>query len=230
MSTNDDDRFVREVNEELRRERMQNLWKRFGLLGIGVAVLVVIAVAGYQGWTYYQASVAASNGDAFTAALEQLEGDNPEAGLEALTAIAADGTPAYAALAQLRAGNEQAKAGNLDQALALFNEVSGKSSAPDFLQDFATLRAGQIMVDTATLDEVTAKLQNLTNDGSAYRFSANEAVALAAYKAGEYEQAQTGFEALVNTQGSPRALAQRANIMLELMTSKGLIEDTDQAQ
>ncbi|MEN0087769.1 MAG: tetratricopeptide repeat protein [Pseudomonadota bacterium] len=225
MSQNDDDRFVREVNEELRRERMQTAWKRFGPLVIGVAVLIVVVVAGNQFYKYWTESTAARNGDAFAAATAQLEDGNGEAGLAALGEIAADGTAEYKALAQLRIGNAQAKAGDSAAALALFNEVAGSSGVPDFLTDFAVLRAGQIMVDIASYEEVSAKLTPLSGDGSAYRFSANEAIGLAAFKAQDYAQARERFEALVNTQGSPRALAQRANIMLELMTSQGLIEE-----
>ena len=230
MSQNEDDRFVREVNEELRRERLQSLWKNYGLIVIGVAVLIVAAVAGSQAWDYYKSSVAARNGDAFNDATVALEAGNTEEGLAELEQIAAEGTPEYAALAQLRAGNLEAGNDKPREALARFEEVAGTSGIPQFLRDFATLRAGQVMVDTASLDEVSARLQPLATDGSAYRFSANEAIALAAYKAGEYEQAREGFEALVSTQGSPRALAQRANIMLELMTSQGLITQVDETE
>ncbi|MEO0497145.1 MAG: tetratricopeptide repeat protein [Pseudomonadota bacterium] len=224
MSQNDDDRFVREVNEELRRERMQSAWKNFGPLVIGVAVLIVVVVAGNQFYKYWTESAAARNGDAFAAATAQLEAGNGEQGLAALNDIAADGTAEYRALAQLRLGNASAKDGELEAALALFNEVAGSGGVPDFLRDFATLRAGQIMVDTASFEEVSAKLTPIAGDGSAYRFSASESIALAAYKAENYGQARERFEALVSTQGTPRALAQRANIMLELMTSQGLIE------
>lgn len=227
MSQNDDDRFVREVNEELRRERMQSAWKKFGPLVIGVAVLIVVAVAGSQFYKFWTESTAARNGDAFAAATAQLEAGNGEAGLAALNDIASEGTTEYRALAQLRLGNAAAKDGDADEALALFNEVAGSGGVPDFLRDFATLRAGQILVDTASFEEVSAKLTPIAGDGSAYRFSASEGIALAAYKAGNYAQAQQRFEALVSTQGAPRALAQRANIMLELMTSRGLIELPD---
>ncbi|MEM1364624.1 MAG: tetratricopeptide repeat protein [Pseudomonadota bacterium] len=223
MSQNDDDRFVREVNEELRRERMQTAWKRFGPLVIGVAVLIVVVVAGNQFYKYWTETTAARNGDAFAAATVQLDEGDGEAGFTALRAIAAEGTDEYKALAQLRLGNAEAKAGNNDAALALFNEVSGAGGVPDFLTDFAILRAGQIMVDTASFEEVSAKLTPISGDGSAYRFSASEAIGLAAFKAENYDEAQRRFEALVSTQGAPRALAQRANIMLELMTSQGLI-------
>ncbi|MEO0636046.1 MAG: tetratricopeptide repeat protein [Pseudomonadota bacterium] len=222
MSQNDDDRFVREVNEELRRERMKTAWSRFGPLIIGVALLIVVGVAGNQFYKFWTESTAARNGDAFATATALMEEGSGEAGLEALSQIAAEGTDEYKALAQLRIGNARAQEGETDEALALFNEVAGSGGVPDFLRDFAILRAGQVMVDTASFEEVSAKLTPISGDGSAYRFSASEAIGLAAFKAEKYDEARERFEALVSTRGAPRALAQRANIMLELMTSQGL--------
>eukprot|EP01035_Chromulina_nebulosa_P068428 gene68428-93770_t len=56
---NDNDSFIREVNEELRSEQIRTAWKRFAPLIIGVAVLIVVGVAGsslYQWWQTSQSS------------------------------------------------------------------------------------------------------------------------------------------------------------------------------
>ena len=41
VMNNNDDTFIREVNEELRSEQLQNAWKRFRPFIIGIAVLIV---------------------------------------------------------------------------------------------------------------------------------------------------------------------------------------------
>ena len=45
-----DDSFIREVNEELRKEQAKAVWNRFGPLMIGIAILVVLATAAYVGY------------------------------------------------------------------------------------------------------------------------------------------------------------------------------------
>jgi len=37
-----DDSFIREVDEELRHDRLKSIWDRFGNLLIGLAVLVLV--------------------------------------------------------------------------------------------------------------------------------------------------------------------------------------------
>ena len=45
--------IIREVDEELRRERMMKLWERYGIYVVAVAVLVVVAVGGWRVWEWY---------------------------------------------------------------------------------------------------------------------------------------------------------------------------------
>ena len=44
-----------EVDEELRAERAQQLLKRYAGVIVAVALLIVAAAAGWQGWHWYQA-------------------------------------------------------------------------------------------------------------------------------------------------------------------------------
>jgi len=47
-----DDSFIREVDDELRTERVQNIWKKYGKLLIAGAAAVVIGTAGYRSYQY----------------------------------------------------------------------------------------------------------------------------------------------------------------------------------
>ena len=55
VMNNNDDTFIREVNEELRSEQLQNAWKRFRPVIIAVAVLIVLGVAGSALFEWWQA-------------------------------------------------------------------------------------------------------------------------------------------------------------------------------
>ena len=48
------DNFIEEVDEELKREHYQELWRRYGRFVVGAVMLVVIVVAGAVGWRQYQ--------------------------------------------------------------------------------------------------------------------------------------------------------------------------------
>ncbi len=49
----------------------------------------------------------------------------------------------------------------------------------------ARLRAGLILVDTGTYEDVSKRVELLSTDDNALRYAAREALALAAWKAGK---------------------------------------------
>ena len=52
------DMMAREIDEELRRERLLQLWDKYGTYVVAAAVALVVGVIGYQ---YYQSRRAAAN-------------------------------------------------------------------------------------------------------------------------------------------------------------------------
>ena len=85
------DTLIREVDDELRGDRMRALWKRFGPYVIGAAVAIVLIVAVNEGWSWWQNSNAARSSDQFYSALELAEGTDVAAAQAALDKVAAEG-------------------------------------------------------------------------------------------------------------------------------------------
>jgi hypothetical protein len=66
------------------------------------------------------------------------------------------------------------------------------------------------------------RLTPLAADGNAWRFSARELLGLAAQKAGKLDEARTEFQRLLNDRGTPPSIAERARIMLAMLTEAEL--------
>ena len=94
--------IFREVDEELRGDRMRAIWRRFGPYIIGAAVAVVLIVAANEGWSWWQNSTAARSSDQFYAALELAERGDSESALTALNEVVAEGSGGYPTLARFR--------------------------------------------------------------------------------------------------------------------------------
>ena len=62
------DGFLREIDEELRQEHYEKLWKRYGKYVIGAAVALVVTVAGYQTWRSSVTESRRAEGERFAAA------------------------------------------------------------------------------------------------------------------------------------------------------------------
>lgn len=210
----------REVNEDLRREQLKKLWKRVAPFVIGGAVLIVVAVAGYQWYQSVQESEAADSGDRYQAAMSSYSDGDLEGALEVFLSLAEDGYADYPALARMAAGNIQAELGNVEAAAALFDAVAADSSTDDALRAAATMRAAFTLVGTAPFNEIRQRVEEFTEVGNAYRLLALEIMAVAAIDAGELDLA-LGWAAQMREDPFRGVDSdQRANLLLAYISSR----------
>ncbi len=216
-----DDSFIREVDEELRSDRMKSIWKQYGKYIIGLAVLIVIgtgAVRGYEYWTKQQAN---SSGDAFLAALNLAREGRQDEALAALRDLESSGSGSYPALARMRAATVLADSGDVGAAISDFSVIGNDSSVPAAVRDIARIRAGYLLVDNGSYDDVAAQVEGLSGPDNPMRHSAREALGLAAWKAGELTQAREWFAQITGDTGVPAGISQRAQMMLDIIAASG---------
>lgn len=219
MST-EDDNFIREVNEELRSDQANALWKKYGKLIIGGAVAIVLGVAGNVGYKNWVDSQAAASGDIFLEALTHArEGRNDQA-LAAFDQLKAEGYGSYPVLAKMRAATVIAEQGNAEDAIAEFLSVANDGSVADALKDVAKIRAGYLMVDVSSYDEVAAQVEVLTNTTNTMRHSAREILGLSAFKANDFARAKDWFTLVVEDTSTPQQIAARAQVILDLIAGR----------
>ncbi|MEP0520424.1 MAG: tetratricopeptide repeat protein [Hyphomicrobiales bacterium] len=212
------DQFAREVDEDLRSEYLKRIWDRFGVFIIATAVIIIAATAGYRGWSYYNEQSARSAGDAFMDALQLAEdGDDAEA-LKSFQTIADSSHEGYAALARFRIATELASEGNVEGAVAEFDKIAETTESAE-LKALANLRAGLLLVDSGTLEDVQSRLAVLSNPNSAWRHSAREYIALAAYRAGDLETATSTLDLILEDPESLQSVRSRAQILKTLVES-----------
>jgi hypothetical protein len=216
-----DDSFIREVDEELRSERMRTFWARYGKIVIGVAVAIVVVTAGYRGYKYYMKTQAETAGDAFMAAISLSQDKKHDEAIKALETLASTGPESYAALARMRLASELAGKGDAAGAVAAYDAIAANAKADQTYRDIAQLRAGLLLVDSGSLDDVKKRVAGLAAAGKPFRHSAREALGLPAWKAGLLEEAAKNFNMISQDQEAPGSTRGRANLMLDLIAGKG---------
>jgi len=200
----------REVNEELRREQLKKLWQRFGKYVIGAAVLIVLAVAGYQIVQGIQARQSAESGDRYQAATDLYFDGEFAAAEAAFLALAEDGYGGYPTLARMSAAGVRAEQGNVAGAVELLDQVIADNGTEPALRDAARIRAAYFLVDTASLAEIRQRVEPLSAEGSAYRIVALEIMAVSAIQAEEYDLALDWVIGMANDPLASQATNARA--------------------
>jgi hypothetical protein len=216
------DHFMREVQEEMRKERLAQIWDRYGVFIVGAAVLLVLAVGGYKYAEYRSLSSREAAGLEFErAARLAAEGKSQEAH-RAFEAMIKGAPPGYGTLARLRNAGAFAAEGKRDEAVAAYDAVARDAGADQLLRDYATLQAAMLRVDVADWTEMQNRLKDLTNDNNAWRAPARELLGLAAMKAGNEDEARKAFEQILADSAAPPSTAERARILMTVLTEAAL--------
>ncbi len=219
------DSLLREVDEELRRERFEKLWERYGMYVVGAAVLLVAIVGGQQFWQQRQKSLAEETGAKYEAALKLVEAKKPDEAQKALNELIAGGHKGYASLAQLQLAGLHLQADRPKDALAVFEALATSGSADADAKTFAALQAASLRLGEADFTEMQNRLKPLADGKSAWRFAAIELLGTAAYKAGKLDEARTILTPLLIDSQTPRAMLDRVQLVLGAIaaaeTSKG---------
>lgn len=212
---NQNDSFIDEVTEELRRDRLFAAFRRYGWIGIALIVLIVAGA----GWREFAANRERAEARAFGDAILAAEGARPPA--PALAAVADGGSADRAAVVDLLESAAQVAAGDATAAAARLEAVAAGTADP-VLRDLARLKAviaaGETM-DPAARDAVLA---DLSQPGAPFEHLALEQQAIALMAAGRTEDAVTLIRQIQPRDGLSQGLRRRLS---EMMIALGAAPD-----
>jgi hypothetical protein len=211
--------IFREIDEEVRRERYMRLWERYGVYVVGAALLLVIGVGAWRAWEWYAAREAAQSGARFQEALQLANNEKGAEALAILNEMKDDAAAGYRVLVRFRAAGELAGK-DPQAAVAAFDAIAADTSLAPALRDIARIHAGYILVDTASVAEIRQRMEPLTVEGQPFRYSAQELIGLAHYRAGEYEAAGKVFASLLGDPNVPPSMRQRMQMMNALIAGR----------
>ena len=209
-----------EVDEEVRREQLKKLWDRYGNYVIAAAFMVVLAVAGWRGYDWWETRKAAEAGAAYDTAARLADEGKHEEAEAAFAKVATDGTAGYRQLARLR---QAAEIGERDPkaAVAAYDNIAAETAGQPLVSELATIRAAFLLVDTAKLDEMTQRLDAVAQPNSTFRHSARELLALSAWHNGDAAATRRWADAAKSDPEAPPALRARMDVLTTLLPEAG---------
>lgn len=211
--------IFREIDEELRRDSLEQLWKRYATYIIAVAVLIVLATAGVMGWRAYQDKQREAQGAQYNAALDLVHQGKDADAAAAFTSLTQTADSGRAVLARLEEAASKINSNDVPGAIAAYDQVAADNSADQGLRDAATVLSARYMLDTGDPQAVIAKLQPLAASASPWHGLALELTALAELKAGDKAKAHSAFDSLSKDTTVPQGVRQRATEMAATLAS-----------
>lgn len=216
------DSFITEVTEEVRRDRMYGLWKRYAPFVFGTLALTVLGVGL---WSYLEdrkEKTARSVGAQF---YEAANAENPLATAEALTTVA-EGAGGPAMLARFRSAAAFTEAGETEKALAQFEAIASMTDITPEYRDLAVLKGVALRIDDGDADALIHELKAVPQT-SRWAFYANELMAAAALRKGDTDTAIAALRQVEGGEKSPAQAQARARRVLAALEA-GTEDDSDE--
>ena len=212
----DTDSFIEEVTEEVRRDRLFLMLKRYGWIG-GLAVVVIVGGAAYREYSKAQELAAAQAlGDGMIAALAA---DEPADRAEALAQVAA-GSETGAAVAKMMRAGALAEAEDTETAVAVLSEVATDGELPLVYRHIASFKSLALQAETLSLEERRLQYEALAQPGAPLSLLASEQLALLDIEAGETEAAIERLQAITADATVSRDLQDRATQVIVALGGK----------
>jgi len=205
--------IFREVDEEVRKDKSLEFWKRYGAYVIAASVAIMAVTGGVMGWRSYQKSQRIAEAQSFLSAAS-LTGEAARAA--ALKQVAEENQGVYGAIARIRLAMEMADT-NPDGALAALDEVAGATSLPVQIRQLAEIRAAGIAADAKSAADLLERVTPLLEPSHAFRYSARELAAVAELELGNREAARAHLNSLIEDQRTPAGIRARTEAMLAII-------------
>lgn len=213
------DSFIDEVNEELRRDRLFAMFKKWGWIPI-LLVLILVGAAAYREYALAQRETAArAFGDALLGALDASESAERQA---ALAAVSTENETAQALLALLLAA-EQATGSDREAAAAGLRALADQPGLAPRYRDLALLKAH--LLDPQEAPEALQMLDQLALPGRPYRPLAMEQQALVHISQGDIEAGIALLRLLEEDSQATPGLQQRASQLIVAIEAGSALQD-----
>lgn len=202
--------FLREVDEELRRDQAARLWRQWGRIAIVLIVVGLIALGAWLFWQSRQREARGLEGEQFAQAIQKLEAGDAAGAKPLLDTLAASGTEGYSASARLAQAGAALASGDDATAVKIYAAVAADTKLDQPFRDLATIRQTAIEYDRLTPAQVVDRLRPLAVPGGAFFGSAGEMTGIAYMRMGKPKVAGTMFAAMAGDAQVPESLRSRA--------------------
>lgn len=204
--------IFREIDEELRQDRYERIWQRYGKYAIGIGMAVVAAVIGWKAWQHYTTTQQQEQSLQFSSASNLLqEGKKKEAAAQ-FANLAEKASGGYKVLSWFHQAALRSDSGDIAGAVTLYEQLAGDSSLDGTMREAADIFIVMLQLDDAKSDgaAMLKRLEPLMKANGAWRHAARELAGLLALRAGDGETARGHFRTIADDLQAPQGMRARA--------------------
>jgi hypothetical protein len=204
--------IFQEIDEELRQDRLNKLWKSYGYYFVGFLAFIIVCVGGWKGWQMYSVSQLELSSHRYEVASRFLLEEKQVDASSLFQGLYKDGYAVYKVLGAFERAALLAKNEKANEALELYSIISKDPKISQAFRDAGSLFSVLLRMKSpsARIEELLVELTELRKEGRPWRFSALELIGLLELRSGNVKAAESALKSLADDTEAPQSLRARA--------------------
>ena len=203
--------IFREVDEDIRKERYINLFRKYGVYAIAIIVIIVGTLAGIQFYSGYQVN---KNEMLFAEYINIIE-NNSDDTLEKLSDSGNTSNLFLNGMYLLKRSDLLVASGQIDQATLLLSEAIEDNTLNKIHNDVAIYKLLMINIETLSIEEIKLYQNKLISEVDAF-YLTEELIAIKFLIEGQKENAIKKFSDLSTNNSVPIEIKNRSAVFIKI--------------
>lgn len=215
-----EDAFIREIDEELKNEKIKKIWDKYGLFIIIFVVAAVFAAVSFESVQAWKDKRNQEMSDTFAYALNlQNQGRYAEA-KEVLVSLQNSDRGIYSDIAKMQEASLLVEQNQLQDAMKVLESITQNEDFNPQIRDIATLKLASFKLKDAPAEEIKTLLAPLTADQSVWKNTAKELLAMLAVREKDFQGAKNLYQEISESPEAADTLKARAQDMINVLSQK----------
>ena len=204
--------ILRQVDEELRQDRLINLWRRYRVYLIGGLILLIGSVLGYQinksvNQSFYEEEV-----EKYISSSDLVDFNQT---IENLGEIENSNQLLISGIAQIKIATLLMENGKIQESKDKLLEIINEDKTDDIITDLAIYFYLMSNLNDMAMNEINIYIDSGKLENSSFKFLFKETIAIKNLLSGKIQISKEKFDELINDANTPRDIVIRATKFLD---------------
>ena len=204
---------LRQIDEDLRKDRLINLWRKYGIYILSFIIIVILSVVGFQ----FKSSIDKRYNEKLVE--EYINATNIEdidQKFSLFENLINSNNDLLASFAELKISNLQIERGAIEDGQSVLEKIIQNNEYDPIIRDLATYYLLMLKIDSISQNEFESYLDDTRIQSSSFKYLFREIIAIKKIIDGNIEAGKNDLQKIISLPDAPSDIRIRAEKFIEI--------------